>query len=90
LAVPRLLRKNGVARRLNLFDQFQNEIETIKQTFDTRSCHWRNGIAVRLAQGSQLLTTITPQSLVPLYAQRRENAVDLIDTPKASAISSPP
>jgi hypothetical protein len=39
----------------------------------------RNGIAVRLAQGSQLLAAISPQSLVSLYAQRRQNAVDLVD-----------
>ena len=36
-------------------------------------------ITVRLAHGSQLLAAISSQSLVSLYAQCRQNAVDLVD-----------
>src|ERR1700722_6316515 len=75
----RVLLENGITRRLHLFNQLQNEIKTIKQTFDARSRLLRNGITVRLAHGSQLLAAISSQSLVPLYAQRRQNAVDLVD-----------
>jgi hypothetical protein len=75
----RVLLENGITRRLHLFNQLQNEIKTIEQTFDARSRLLRNGITVRLAHGSQLLAAISSQSLVPLYAQRRQNAVDLVD-----------
>ena len=75
----RVLLENGITRRLHLFNQLQNEIKTIEQTFDARSRLLRNGITIRLAHSSQLLAEISPQSLVPLYAQRRQNAVDLVD-----------
>jgi hypothetical protein len=39
--------------RLHLFNQLQNEIKTIEQTFDARSRLLRNGITVRLAHGSR-------------------------------------
>src|ERR1700737_1261025 len=75
----RVFLENGITRRLHLFNQLQNEIKAIEQTFNTRFRLLRNGIAVRLAHGSQLLAAISPQSLVSLYAQRRQNAVDLVD-----------
>jgi hypothetical protein len=75
----RVLLENGVTRRLHLFNQLQNEIKTIEQTFDARSRLLRNGITVRLACAIQLLAPISPQSLVFLYAQPRQNAVDLVD-----------
>src|SRR5580693_7354597 len=75
----RVLLENGITRRLHLFNQLQNEIKTIEQTFDARSRLLRNGLAVRLAQGSQLLAATSPQSLVSFYAQCRQNAVDLVD-----------
>jgi hypothetical protein len=62
-----------------LFDQLHDEFESIEQTFDPRFRLWRNGLAVRLAHPIQLLAAISPQSLVSLDAQRRQNAVDLVD-----------
>src|SRR5208337_1320913 len=53
--------------------------ESIEQTFDTRFRLCRDGFAVRLACAIQLLAAIAPQSLVSLYTQRRQNAVDLVD-----------
>ena len=58
---------------------FRTRSSSIEQPFDTRFCFWRNGIAVRLACAIQLLAAIAPQGLVSLYAQRRQNAVDLVD-----------
>ena len=55
--------ENGITRRLHLFNQLQNEIKTIEQTFDARSRLLRNGITVRLAHGSQLLAAISSRSL---------------------------
>jgi hypothetical protein len=43
-----------------LFNQLQDEFEPIEQTFDTSARHSWTGIAVRLAQRSQLLTSIAP------------------------------
>jgi hypothetical protein len=56
----RRLFQNGVTRRLYLFNQLQDEFEPIEQTFDTSARHSWTGIAVRLAQRSQLLTSIAP------------------------------
>ena len=75
----RVLLENGVTHKLHLLNQLQNEIESIEQTFDPRFRLWRNGIAIRLARAIQLLAPIAPQSLISLYAQRRQNAVDLVD-----------
>ena len=75
----RILLENGITRQLHLFNQLQNELESVEQTFDTRFRLLRNAIAVRLARGSQLLAAISSQSLVSLYAESRQNAVDLVD-----------
>src|ERR1700730_16365663 len=52
--------QNRVARRFHLFDQLQDEFKPIEQTFDASARHLWKGIAVRLAQRSQLLASITP------------------------------
>ena len=75
----RVLLQNSVARRLHLIDQLQDEFKSIEQTFDTRFRLLRDGIAVRLARTVQSLAAIPPQSLVALDAERRQNAVDLVD-----------
>ena len=64
-----------------MFNQPQNELELIEQTFDTRFRLLRNGIAVRLPHGSQLLAAISPQSLVSLDAESPQN-VDNVELGK--------
>ena len=75
----RVLLQNGVARRLHLVNQLEDEIELIEQAFDARSRLLRDRIAARLTGAVQLLAAISPQSLVSLDAERRQNAVDLVD-----------
>ena len=58
---------------------FRTSSSSIEQTFDTRFRPLRNAIAVRLPHRRQLLAAISSQSLVYLYPQRRQNAVDLVD-----------
>src|SRR6185437_13167653 len=74
-----VLLQNSVARRLHLVNQLEDEIESIEQTFDTRSRLLRDRIAARLACAVQLLAAISPQRPVSLDAERRQNAVDLVD-----------
>jgi hypothetical protein len=71
--------KDSVARRFHFVDKLQDEFEPIEQTFDASARHLWNGIAVRLAQRSQLIASITPQGSKSLYAQCRKNAIDLVD-----------
>jgi hypothetical protein len=70
--------QDSVARRFHFVDKLQDEFEPIEQTFDASARHLWNGIAVRLAQRSQLIASITPQGSKSLDAQCRKNAIDLV------------
>src|SRR5437660_4745667 len=59
--------QESVVHRFHFVDKFQDEFEPIEQTFDERAPSVE--IAVRLAQRSQLIASITPQGFKCLYAQ---------------------
>jgi hypothetical protein len=87
----RRLFQNRVARLLHLFDLPHNKLEPIEQTFDSNPRYLWDRSTTRLPQQGQLLAAIAPQGPISFYAQRREDAVDLVhDHSTSNATSSQP
>jgi hypothetical protein len=66
----RRLLQNRVARRFDLLDLPQDQLEPVEETFDPNPRGLRDGVAIRLPQQGQLLAAVTSQALA-FHTERR-------------------
>src|SRR5208283_2605937 len=84
----RVLLQNGVARRLHLINQFQDEIESIEQTFDALFRLLRDRVAARLARAAHCSRRSRRKALYPLMPSVAKMPSILLTIDRRSLVKS--